>query len=79
MDAPNLVAIFGVLTPFMVQMLKEAFPKVNPRIFSIGLCFLIGFLYALTQEFIPQEFVVRIAAVGGTTFAIATSLYKLQK
>lgn len=79
MDATELIPVMGVVIPFVVQTLKGLFPKANPRYFSIGLCFFVGLVYALANEFVPQEFVARLATVGAATFAVATSLYRLNK
>ena len=79
MKSEELIIMGAAAVPFLVEFLKQIWPKINPRYFSIIICFGLGLIYAISKGFMPIDFFTRLAGVSSVTFAAATALYKLQK
>lgn len=79
MDSTEYLSICAVGLPIAVQGLKEFFPKIDPRVWSMGLSMLAGLAYAIMNHYVGTEAMASIMAIGGTVFGIGTALYKLQK
>ncbi len=78
-EVAGFAGLAGITIAVLTQFLKKRFPKKDARVFSIGLSGFFGLFYALGLEFIPPEFLTKLAAFGATVFAMSTGIYKIQK
>lgn len=83
MTQTEFVSIAGVAMPLVVEQLKELFPSVEPRVWTLSYCTMMGVAFAVMEyaQNNPSvsEFLATTMQVGGIAFAVGTGLYKLQK
>jgi uncharacterized protein YacL len=75
----SFVIVATVLVPFIVQVIKSVLKRFKKKVDSQHLVMLVcgcmGLGYALVTQFLPEQILTMMSAVGVVTFITSRELY----